>query len=175
MMGSMIGVPERSEAAEYYFKYIDRITDADIISVLEGQVEKTVTFLRGISEAKSLHRYAPEKWSIRQVWGHVNDSERVFVSRALWFARGFDSPLPSFEQEIAAQAAQSDSVPWAQHVNEFLQIRLATIAFFRNLPAEAWKRSGIASGFQFTVRAMAYIVAGHTSHHAAIVRERYLA
>jgi hypothetical protein len=171
----MIGVPERSEAAEYYFKYIDRIKNSDIISVLEGQAAETVTFLRGISEAKSLHRYAPEKWSIRQLWGHVSDAERVFVSRALWFARGFDSPLPSFEQEIAVQAAQSDSVPWAEHVHEFLQIRLATIAFFRNLPAEAWKRTGSASGFQFTVRAMAYIVAGHTSHHAAILRERYLA
>ena len=173
-MNRLIGIPDRSEAAEYYFRYIDRITDSDIISVLESQGEETVTRLRGISEERSLHRYAPEKWSIRQMWGHVNDAERVFVSRAVWFARGFDSALPSFEQEVAAKAAQSDAVPWSRHIDEFRQVRLATTAFFRNLPSEAWKRAGTASGCQFTVRSLAYIIAGHTAHHAAILRERYL-
>src|SRR5215475_2590136 len=122
---TLIGIPERTEASEYYFNYIDRITSGDILSVLESQLEETTGVLRGISEEKSLYRYAPDKWSIREAWNHVNDAERVFVSRALWFARGFDSPLPSFEQDIAVRAAQSDSVPWAEHVHEFLQIRLA--------------------------------------------------
>ncbi|HLN58016.1 MAG TPA: DinB family protein, partial [Thermoanaerobaculia bacterium] len=105
---------------------------------------------------------------------HVNDTERVFVSRAFWFARGFDSPLPSFDQDISAAAARADEVSWASHVEEFRAIRLATLAFFRNLQGEAWSRSGIASGNPFSVRALAYITAGHTSHHAAILRERYL-
>jgi len=171
---TMIGIPERSEATDYYFKYIDRITSDDILSVLETQLDETTAFLRGISEEKSLYRYAPDKWSIREAWNHINDAERVFVSRALWFARGFDSPLPSFEQDIAVRTAGADAISWSRHIEEFHHIRLATIAFFRNLPFEAWKRKGMASGYPFTVRAMAYIVAGHTAHHAAVLRERYL-
>jgi hypothetical protein len=170
----MIGIPERSEAAEYYFTYINLVKDNDILQVLQAQIEETAKFLRGISEEKSLYRYAPDKWSIRQLWSHVNDAERIFVSRALWFARGFDTPLPSFEQEIAVGAAKADAVAWARHVDEFQHIRMATVAFFRNLPAEAWKRSGVASGNPFTVRALAYIVSGHVSHHAAVLREKYL-
>jgi uncharacterized damage-inducible protein DinB len=170
----MLGLPERTEAAPYYFNYIDHITSTDITGVLESQLEETAAFLRSISEEKSLYRYAAGKWSIRQLWNHVNDAERVFVSRALWFARGFESPLPSFDQDIAVGAAQADTIPWVQHINEFHHIRLATVAFFSNLPEEAWKRSGTASGNPFTVRALAYIVAGHTVHHATILRERYL-
>ena len=108
------------------------------------------------------------------MWNHVNDAERVFVSRALWFARGFETPLPSFEQEIAVGAAGADAVEWARHLEEFRQIRMATLAFFRNLPADAWQRRGTASGNPFSVRALAFIVAGHTVHHMTILRERYL-
>src|SRR5262249_36114838 len=169
-----IGIPERTEATEYYFQYIDRITSSDILSVLESQLDETTTFLRGISEDKSLYRYGPDKWSIREALNHVNDAERVFVYRALWFARAFDSPLPSFEQEIAVRTAGANAISWSRHIEEFRQIRLATISFFRNLPSEAWKRKGMASGNPFTVRAMAYIVAGHTAHHIAGLRERYL-
>ena len=170
-----MGLPDRSEAAPYYFKYIDRISSDDIVGQLEIQLNETLAFFSGISEEKSLHCYAPEKWSIRQVVNHVNDTERVFVSRAFWFARGFDSPLPSYDQEVSAAAARADEFSWASHVEEFRGVRLATLAFFRNLPAGAWIRSGIASGNPFSVRALAYITAGHASHHAAIVRERYLA
>jgi hypothetical protein len=174
MIDFMIGLPERSEATPYYFTYIDRITNGDIVSVLERQLEETDALLGGVSEEKSLHRYAPEKWSVRQMWSHVNDSERVFVFRALWFARGLDTPLPSFEQDIAVNAAHADTIPWAQHTAEFKQIRLATLAFVRNLPADAWQRRGTASGNLFTVRALAFIVAGHTVHHATLLRDRYL-
>ena len=170
----MISRPGSDEAAPYYFGYINRVTSDDILSVLQSQLDETLPFLRGISEEKSLHRYAPEKWSVRQMWGHVNDAERVFMMRALWFARNFDTPLPSFDQEIAVAAAASDNVPWSRHVEEFREIRLATISFFRNLPAEAWMRKGVASGNPVTVRACAYIVAGHVTHHEAVLREKYL-
>jgi hypothetical protein len=169
----MVGIPERNEAASYYFKYIDRIPSADIVGVLETQLEESLGFLAGISEKKSLHRYAPEKWSIRQVLNHVSDTERVFQFRAFWFGRGFDAPLPSFEEKLSAEAAQADEIPWARHIEEFRGVRLATATFFRNLPAEAWSRSGIASGNPFTVRATAYIMAGHLAHHVAILQERY--
>ncbi len=170
----MIGIPDRTEAAEYYYKYIDRIESPDIVGALASQMDDQVAALRKISEEKSLHRYAAGKWSIRQLWNHVNDCERVFVFRAFWFARGFDSPMPSFDQDPAAAAARADDVSWASHVEEFRGLRLSTVAFFRNLPTEAWSKKGIASGNPCTVRALAYIVAGHAAHHASILRERYL-
>jgi hypothetical protein len=169
-----MGIPQRNEAAPYYFKYIDRISSDDIVGALASQLEDTLPFLRGISEEKSLHRYAPDKWSIRQVLNHVNDSEQVFVFRALWFARGFDDPLPSFEQDISAAAARVDGFSWASHIEAFAGIRQATLGFFRNLPAEAWGRSGVASGSPVSVKALAYIVAGHFTHHRAVLEERYL-
>jgi hypothetical protein len=174
MITSMIGRPEANEAASYYFGYINRVTGNDILREFQNQLDETLPFLRGITEEKSLYRYAPEKWSIRQMWGHVNDTERVFLMRALWFARSFDTPLPSFDQDIAVANANSDEVPWARHVEEFREIRLATISFFRNLPEEAWMRTGTASGNPFSVRACAFIVAGHVMHHAAVLREKYL-
>ena len=130
-------------------------------------------FFADISEEKSLHRYAPEKWSIRQVLNHVSDIERAFAFRALCFARGFSAPLPSYDQDIAAAEAEADGVSWAAHVEEFRTVRLATISLLGNLPSGSWYRSGIASDNPFTVRAVAYIIAGHLTHHMQIVRERY--
>lgn len=166
--------PDRGEAVEYYFAYIDQVPEGDVCDILESQLPETLSLLRGISEEKSAFRYAPGKWSVREVLSHVNDAERLFVFRAFWFARGFDSPLPSFDQDAAIFAAGADERVWSSHVQEFAAIRAATVAFFRDLPAEAWMRRGIASDNPFTVRALAYITAGHAIHHARILRERYL-
>ena len=171
----MSGALDRTEAAPYYFRYIDRVPDRDVVRTLEEQLDETDAFLRGISEEASLSRYAPDKWSIREVWSHVNDTERLFVSRAFWFARGFDTPLPSYDQNVACAEARADDRSWESHIEEFRAVRLATNTFFRSLPAEAWARRGIASGNPFTVRALAYIVAGHLVHHVDVLRERYLA
>jgi hypothetical protein len=168
------GIPEPNEAADYYFAYIDRITSPDIVAALESQLEETAPFWLAISDERSLHRYAPEKWSIRQVLNHVTDCERLFLFRAFWFARGFAEPLPSFDQEVASRAAAADAIPWHRHVEEFRRARLSSLDFFQNLPPEAWMRTGIASGNSFTVRAVAFILAGHVEHHNAILRERYL-
>lgn len=170
----MTGRPQSTEAAPYYFTYINQVAGDNAVSTLENQRGEAVTFFSGISEEKSLHRYAPEKWSIRQVVNHLNDTERMFVFRGLWFARGFETPLPSFDQNVAIAASDADKIAWATHVEEFRRIRLATISFFSNLPPEAWTRSGIASDNRFTVRALAYIAAGHLIHHTRILRERYL-
>ena len=170
----MIGLPESSEAAEYYFTYIDRVSNPDIGAVLHSQLDESLGFLRTISEEKSLHRYAPDKWTIRQVLNHVTDTERAFAFRALWFSRGFDTPLPSYDQNIAAAGARANDYSWESHLEDFRAVRQATLTLFRNVPAEAWMRSGIASGNPFTVRALAYIIAGHVVHHLAIIRERYL-
>ena len=167
-------VPDRTEAAEYYFTYINQVGEGDIRGILRAQLPETLAMLSSISEERSLHRYAADKWSIRQVVSHLNDTERLFVFRALWFARGFDSPLPSFDQHIAVATADADARPLSAHVEEFRSVRNASINFFDHLPAEAWMRRGIASDNPFTVRALAYITAGHVTHHVRILRERYL-
>ena len=166
--------PERTESAAYFFTYIDQVPDGDICATLRAQLVEIPTFLESISEERSLHRYAPGKWSIREVVGHLNDTERLFVSRAFWFARGFDTPLPSFDQNVAIAAGNANAIAWKSHLEEFRAVRAATVSFFRNLPDEAWARRGIASDNPFTVRALAYLAAGHVAHHMAIVRERYL-
>lgn len=169
-----MNVPGHDEAAPYYFTYIDRITSEDIVAVLANQLEEVPAFLSRISEEKSLHRYAPDKWSIRQVLNHVNDTERAFAFRALWFGRGFSEPLASFDQNVAANGARADDHSWASHLADFRDVRRATLSFFRSLPEEAWSRKGVASGNSVTVRALAYIIAGHVSHHMAVLQGRYL-
>jgi hypothetical protein len=169
----MMGRPQASEAASFYFTYIDQVEGENPLQEIENQLENTSPWLSRISEENSFDRYAPEKWSIRQVLNHVTDTERAFAFRALWFARGFDAALPSYDQEVAACGAEADSVSWAAHIEEFQRVRHATISLFRNLPPDAWMRSGIASGNRFTVRALAFIIPGHVAHHVKILRERY--
>jgi hypothetical protein len=170
----MIGTPDHTEAATYYFTYIDQVRGDDILAILATQLDGTLALLRGIDEERSLLRYAADKWSIREVLSHVNDAERLFAFRAFWFARGFDAPLPSFDQNVAISNASANERPWGSHVEEFAAVRAATLTFFRHLPDHAWMRRGIASGNPFTVRALAFIVAGHVTHHVTILRDRYL-
>jgi hypothetical protein len=170
----MITRPERGEAAEYYFTYINQVPDGDICATLEAQVGTTAAFFESISDQQSTHAYAPGKWSIRQVLSHINDTERLFVFRAFWFARGFDAPLPSFDQDVAVAGAGADERSWRSHIDEFRAVRGATNTFFRSRPPETWSRRGIASDNPFTVRALAFITAGHAAHHLRILRERYL-
>jgi hypothetical protein len=169
--GSML---EQGEAAEYYRGYISQAGEGDILELMRRQPVEAAPFLRAISEERSLHRYAPDKWSIREVLNHVSDAERVFAYRAYWFARGLDAPLPSFDQDIAVAASGAHARSWASHVDEFLAIRAATIPLFESLAENAWMRRGVASGNPFSVRALAYIIVGHANHHFRVLRERYL-
>jgi hypothetical protein len=169
----MKGRPQPDEAAPYYFTYINQAAGDNPLRIIETQFDKVQPFLTRISEEKSKHRYAPDKWTIRQVLNHVTDTERAFVFRAVWFARGFDAPLPGYDQNIASAAAEADAVPWSAHVEEFKRVRLSTISFFRNLPANAWMRKGIASDNPFTVRALGFIIPGHVAHHLKILQEKY--
>ena len=173
-MTTTMTAPDRTEAAEYYFTYINQVTGTDIIGTLESQASDTVALYDSIDDERSLYRYAPGKWSIREVASHLNDTERLFVFRAFWFARGFDTPLPSFDQNVAIAASAADERSWRSHIEEFRSVRAATLAFFKALPADAWARRGIASDNPFSVRALAFIGAGHVAHHSRILRERYL-
>jgi hypothetical protein len=169
----MTSRPGSTEAAEYYFTYINKVPAGPILDILESQLEATLAFLGGITEEASVHRYASGKWSIREVLNHINDTERAFAFRALWFARGFAEPLPGYDQDIAAAGAGADEFSWASHLADFRAVRESTLTLFRNLPDGAWMRSGIASGKPFTVRALAFIIAGHVEHHLRIITERY--
>jgi hypothetical protein len=166
--------PDRTEAGDYFFGYINQVPPGDILAILEAQLPETLALLQGISDERSLRRYAPGKWSIREVAGHLSDCERLFTFRAFWFARGLGEPLPSFDQEIAARHAGAHDRAWSSLIDEFRAVRLSSLALFHSLQADAWLRRGVASGNPFTVRALAYVAAGHVVHHASILRERYL-
>lgn len=166
--------PDAAESAPYYSTYISQVPDGDVRAFLESQASGAATFLEGIAEERSLHRYADGKWSIREVLSHINDCERLFVFRAFWFARGLESEMPSFDQDVAIAYAGADARPWSSHVDEFRALRTSTVKFYRSLPAEAWSKRGVASGNPVTVRALAWITAGHAAHHLRLLRERYL-
>ncbi len=170
----MLGRPQPSEAAPFYWKYIDKVEGDDPIAALERQLAEAVPLLEGISQERSKYRYAPEKWSIRQSLNHISDFERVFAYRALWFGRGFTVALEGMDDKIAAATAEADRVSWAALVDEFRNARLAAISLYRNMPEEAWLRAGIASGHSISVRALAFLAAGHAEHHLRILREKYL-
>jgi hypothetical protein len=166
--------PQTGEASDYYFRYINLVPPGNICAILDRQLSTVLEMLEGIPDDRVDHRYASGKWSVREVLSHVNDTERVFAFRALWFARGFRTPLPSFDEQVAVSEAAAGPRPWMSHVEEFGAIRTSTLHLFRHLSPEAWGRSGVASDRTFTVRALAYIVAGHVTHHMSVLRERYL-
>jgi hypothetical protein len=166
--------PSRDEAAEYYFSYIDLVPAGDVCVILEQQRTDTIAFLRSIPQERTRHRYQADKWSLSGVVAHVNDCERMFAFRAFWFARGFDSPLPSFDQEVASGHDGADERSWESHIEEFAAVRAATLQLFSHLAPDAWLRRGIASDNPFSVRALAFMTAGHVIHHRRILSERYL-
>ncbi|MFN0105486.1 MAG: DinB family protein [Bryobacteraceae bacterium] len=169
----MIGPPDRTEAAEYYFTYIDKAQTNDILGHLDAQTGQFLAFLSTVTEERSLYRYEPGKWSFRQALNHVNDTERVFAFRACWIGRGGEAPLPSFDQDLFAANSNGDARSWADHIEEFRAIRAATMILLRSLPAHAWSRVGTASDNQVTTRALAYMIAGHVEHHRQVLVERY--
>lgn len=168
-----IGRPTTAEAAPYFFRYIDLIETEDIVPFLALQLDQAIALFSTVSEERSLYRYAPGKWSIRQVLGHITDTERIFTFRALWFARNIPGALLSFDQDIAVEAAQANKVPFVKHLEEFRRVRKATLSLFENMPDDAWHRSGISNEHPVTPRALAYMCAGHLQHHLKLHRELY--
>lgn len=166
--------PENGEYADYYQPYVARVGGGDIRKLLESQMVKTVPFLLGLGDEVAEMRYEPGKWSIKEVIGHVVDIERVFSYRALIFARGDKSPQPGVDQDAMVKASGYQAQTLAEIVSQYQVVRQATVAFFRSCPDPCAMRVGSASGYEFTVRSMPYIIAGHELHHLDVVRERYL-
>ena len=173
MLDNPLGRPDGTDASPYHFTYINLVSGGDILATLSTQLPEALTRFSIYTEASSLYRYAPDKWSIRQVLSHITDTERIFTHRAHWFARGLPGELASFDQQIAAGNAEADTMPFAAQLEEFTRVRQATLSLFGNLPRAAWTRAGIASDHRFTVRALAFMTAGHLTHHLAILRDRY--
>jgi len=174
MSDSPLGRPEPTEYAEYYGRYISLVPEPDVVAAMREQTEATLEFLRTIPEAAGDRRYAPGKWSVKEVVGHVLDSERVFAMRAIYFARRDPAALPSFEQDDWVKAATFDAQPLGELVAEFEHVRRGNLYFFKHLAPEGWQRRGTASGYEFTVRALAYVIVGHERYHLEILRSRYL-
>jgi hypothetical protein len=164
--------PDPTEYAPYYTKYVNLVPEEDIVSVMRSQRGETVALLSGVSQREALVHHPPYTWSIKDVVGHLTDSERVFAYRALRFARGDATPLPGFEENPYVEAAQSDRLPLAELVAGFEAVRRSTISLFQGLTEAAWHQRGIANGDGVSVLGLAYIIVGHERHHMAIVRRR---
>lgn len=165
--------PEPDEYVPYYASYIRRVPEGNLPQILERQHTETRALLSSLDDTRALHRYAFGKWSIKEVLGHIADGERVFAYRALWFARGDETPLPGFEENAWVPAGGFDARSLASLVHELGAVRHASVALLSSLDEAAWSARGTANGHPVSVRALAAIMAGHELHHVALLRERY--
>ena len=169
-----IGRPEHGEYAAYYQKYIDRVPGDDILLTLDEQRRQTLLLLSGRTDADGDIRYAPGKWSVKEVVGHVCDTERIFAYRALRIARNDSTPLSGFDENNYVANAPFARHPLPDLIEDFIAVRRATISLFRNFDEAAWTRRGVANNNPVSVRALAYIIAGHELHHRRMLEEKYL-
>jgi hypothetical protein len=163
---------DSGEYASYYEKYVALVPENEILPVFKSTLVDTLGFLREVSDGDASVLHRPYTWSIKQVVGHLTDSERVFTYRALCFARGDPSRLPGFDENAYAQAAEFDIRALTDLTHEFEAVRRSTIALFGSFSPYVWSRRGIANGDAVSVRALAYIIVGHHRHHSAILRQR---
>ena len=169
----MTGQPLESEYAPYYHAYISQVSEDDILPVLRSQTDALDVLLGRVTPERETYRYAEGKWSVREMIGHLIDGERVFGYRAFCIARGETQNLPGFEQNDYILTAPYDRIELEDLLSEFRLVRLSNIAMFRTLDEGAWVRIGTANGNQVSVRAVAFIMAGHVRHHMDVLRERY--
>ena len=155
------------------YPYVDLVPEDDVIGALEAQQKELAMLLRPLSEEKAGHRYAEGKWSIREVVGHITDTERVFAYRLLTFARGGDQPQPGFDEKMFAANGGYDAQPFGDLLDGFDAVRTSSLFLLRQLPPEAWDRGGVANNKPIDVRTLARMMAGHARHHTKILRERY--
>src|SRR5206468_3625211 len=161
------------EHSPYYSRYIDLVPEGNLVDLLVEQQLDTLGMLRRVDEGRGTYAYAPGKWTIKEVIGHMSDAERVFSYRALRFARGDATPLASFDENTYVPAGRFNDRRVGSLIDEFQSIGAATVHLFRYLSDEELMRSGVASGNPISVRALGYIIAGHERHHANLLRERY--
>lgn len=168
-----IARPEPGEYALYYDRYISLVAGSDILATLDAQRRQTMMLLCGRDEADGDFRHAPGKWTAKQLLGHVCDTERILAYRALRIARGDQTPIEGYEQDDYVRNGPFTVAPLAEIIEDYIAVRRATLTLLRNLDEQAWTRRGIANKNEVTVRALAYIIAGHELHHRRILEEKY--
>ena len=173
-MSTQLSRPGAGEYAPFYAGYVAEMPDGDLVAALERQGEETFALLSALPEERGEHRYAPGKWTIKDIAGHLADAERVFAYRALRFARGDTAPLAGFDENEYVRAAGAGRRPLVDLARELHAVRGATLAFLRGLPPGTAKRRGSANGVEISVRALAWVIAGHERHHIRVLHERYL-
>jgi uncharacterized damage-inducible protein DinB len=167
--------PQLDEYALHYGQYVDLVPSGDFLEILEDQRRELVALLSPLTDEQAEFRYAPGKWSIKEVLGHVTDAERIFAYRMLRIARGDKTPLASFEQDGYIRTGNFDARKLAELLEEFSAVRESTIHLVRSLDQDAWLRRGVASQKDITVFALAFIIAGHERHHRVLLEKQYLA
>ncbi len=170
----MLQRPGPDEYDDYYGLYIQQVPDGDVLETLASEIETTGELIARVPSELETYRYEPGKWSVREVVGHVLDAERVFAQRALWFARASPDALPGMEQDDWAEVSNAGERQLADLFAELKLTRMSNVAMFRSFDDESWLRRGIASGCEFTVRSLPFILAGHEIHHRRVLEERYL-
>lgn len=173
-MATPIERPDSSEYAPFYAGYVSQVPEGDVLDLLARQIDDTTALIGGLSGAQAGHRYAPGKWSIKEIVGHVADAERVFSYRALRIGRNDQTPLPSFDENAWMPYGNFDAQPLANLLSELRAVRQSTLALYRSFTPEAVARRGVASQKEISVRAIIYVTAGHERHHVGILRDRYL-
>lgn len=168
-----IPAPAPDEYAPFYAGYIASVAGADVRAVLERQIPALAAACAALPEDGALHRYAAGKWSIKEVIGHLADSERIFSYRALRTARGDATPLPGFDENAYVAAAGFDVRPLGELLEELRRVRASTLALLDGVDPRDWERRGTANGAEVSLRALAHIIAGHTAHHLRVLGERY--
>ena len=172
-MATTLARPRPDECAEYYHRYI-AAAEEPLLETLERESEDWGCLLGSVPPEREGYRYAPGKWSVREVVAHVIDAERMFTMRALAFARGDQAHFPSFDQDEYAAASRADSRSLASLAGELEAVRRSTVLLLGSFEDEGWGRRGVASGNEFTVRSLAWIIAGHSLHHRRVVADRYV-
>jgi hypothetical protein len=170
----MTNKPGPEEYVPFYNTYISKVGSGDIIKILEEQMESTYQLAKSIAADKEEYAYAPDKWTIKQVWGHMADTERVMAYRLLRFARNDSLELQGFDQDDYMTNSRFNDRTLGDLAEEFKALRKANMYLLKNLNAEEKQRGGLANGNYVTVNALLYIIAGHEHHHIQIVKERYL-
>lgn len=166
--------PDQNEYPEWYAGYVQSVPDGNILTIMQNQLDDVLKILSGISAGKEKYSYAPGKWTVKELLGHINDAERIFSYRSLRFIRKDSANLPQYDHDKYVVEGNFNSVPFNDLKNEFEFLRRANIILFKNLKEDDWKFKGLSGGKEFTVLALAYIMTGHAAHHMQILKERYL-
>lgn len=174
MTRTTIERPGEGEYLPYYGRYIALVPEGDILETMVRQNESTMALLGSLSETQGAFRYAPDKWSIKELVSHVSDAERIFADRALRFARNDETPLPGFEEDDYVRNGGFDAFSLADIARGFANVRRSTVSLFQLMSEEATKRRGKANNAEVSVRALAYMIVGHEIHHLNVLRTRYL-